>query len=97
MNWEMRLLHRVREHFWQHGIVVGPFLWKMDDATLDGSTLTTDVFSVYPWSQGLVFNKGSIGDLERFCHAHNIVFKDVKRKPSSTVNTPTEGSPHEDS
>jgi hypothetical protein len=80
MNWEMRLLHRVREHFWQHGTSVEPFLWKLGDATLDSSTLTTDEFSVSPWMQRLKFSKGNMSDLEQFCQTHSIVFKDTSQR-----------------
>jgi hypothetical protein len=59
-------------------------MWKLDDATLDGSSLTTDEFSVEPWMQRLKFSKGGIEDLERFCQTHSIVFKDTaKRKATS--------------
>jgi hypothetical protein len=80
MNWEMRMLCRVREHFWQHGTAVGPFLWKLDDATLDGSLLTTDAFSVSPWMQRLKFSTGNMSDLEQFCQTHSIVFKDTAQR-----------------
>lgn len=74
MNKQMKIWSKIRNHMVQHANNLQPFVWVYNDVTLNLNTnqLSSSSFEVKSEYQCLIFEKGNMKDLLRFCADCNI-------------------------